>query len=346
MKKIKISCLPVAGKENPYQFLMIKGLNCNLNINAFNGVDNKFFGPLLTAIKFKPDYIHFDWETSYYYRKSLFLTLVSIPIFLFQIILIKYVFRIKLVWTPHNVFPHDVKWIKLHKIVRKIFASFMLWVRVFHEDSRVRLKNELSLNNNKIIIVPEGDYKEYYLNSTNEEESKARLELAQNSKIILFIGYIKPYKGIESLIASFYENFKNNDYKLLLAGKVMNQTYFEVLANLINDDRVIIHNKFINENDLQYYFNASYIVVLPFKKIENSGSVILAMGFKKLIVAPLVGVIPYRLKNQLDFLYSDSLDEVFVKIKNLDQELVKEIGRKNYLSLDEYKWTDFSKYFI
>ena len=56
--KISVACLPVAGKKNPYQKLMMKGLNNSNNIEAFNGVNNRFYGIFLTWLKFKPNYIH------------------------------------------------------------------------------------------------------------------------------------------------------------------------------------------------------------------------------------------------------------------------------------------------
>ena len=88
MSKIKIACLPVAGTENPYQLLMIKGLNSSDKIFAFNGIHDRFFGIFRTWLKHKPDYIHFDWISSYFCRRNLFLTLVSIPLFYFQILFI------------------------------------------------------------------------------------------------------------------------------------------------------------------------------------------------------------------------------------------------------------------
>ena len=50
MSKIIIACLPVSGKENPYQSLMIEGLNVSDKITAFNGIDNRFFGIIRTGL--------------------------------------------------------------------------------------------------------------------------------------------------------------------------------------------------------------------------------------------------------------------------------------------------------
>ena len=96
-KNIKIACLPVAGIGNPYQYLMIKGLNSESNLQAVSGINDRFFGILRTAIQLKPDYIHFDWITSFYYRRSIWMTSLSIPLFMIQLLIVKYVFNVKLV---------------------------------------------------------------------------------------------------------------------------------------------------------------------------------------------------------------------------------------------------------
>ena len=84
MKRKIIACLPVAGNDNPYQKLMIEGLNQSGQLHTFNGVHDKFWGILRTALKHKPDYIHFDWITSYYYRRYTWFTYVSIIFLLFS----------------------------------------------------------------------------------------------------------------------------------------------------------------------------------------------------------------------------------------------------------------------
>ena len=59
----------------------------------------------------------------------------------------------------------------------------------------------------------------------------------------------------------------------------MNPDYFESIKKSINENIMLI-DRFIEDDELQYFFNAADVITLPFKKIENSGSVILAMGFK------------------------------------------------------------------
>ena len=131
---IRVSCLPVAGIDNPYQYLMMKGLNEDDHIQAISGLDNRFFGIFLTAIRQRPTYIHFDWLHSYYYRRTLWMSILNMPLFVIQILFVKWIFRTKLVWTLHNIEPHDVKYKWLHQFNRRFFANNVEWIRLFaHE---------------------------------------------------------------------------------------------------------------------------------------------------------------------------------------------------------------------
>jgi beta-1,4-mannosyltransferase len=49
--------------------------------------------------------------------------------------------------------------------------------------------------------------------------------------------------------------------------------------------------RFINEREMHYYLSVIDVIALPFKKITNSGSALLALSFNKPIIAPLLGAI-------------------------------------------------------
>lgn len=342
-KQIRISCLPVAGIQNPYQFLMIKGLQSDSRFIVKNGIDDRFLGIIRTAIAQKPDYIHFDWETSYYYRRSLWMTIVNIPFFMLQVYIARYMLNCELVWTPHNIIPHDSKYIKIHSFCRTFFARKMKWIRLFSETSLPDAIQEFKCDKSKFKIIPEGSYVGYYANNVSRSEARNFLNIPYDKMVLLYTGFIKPYKGIDNLIECFKKSFQENAI-LIIAGKVMNPDYIESIKKSINENIMLI-DRFIENDELQYFFNAADVVTLPFKKIENSGSVILAMSFAKAVIAPSMGVLKERLVKQKELLYSESLEQSFAILRNMNQEKLNEIGERNYESLSNYKWPDFVKAF-
>ncbi len=322
---------------------MMKGLQADDHLKVRNGIDDRFWGILRTAVVQQPNYIHFDWETTYYYRRSLWMTILNIPFFMLQVYIARYIFNCTLVWTPHNIVPHDATYLTIHRFCRRFFAKQMKWIRLFSELSISNAVEEFQCGVEKFKIIPEGSYVEYYPNNVSKKEARSLLNIEGSKNVILYLGLIKPYKGITTLIENFVDSFDDN-WLLIIAGRVMDTKYFESIKKIIKGN-IILKDQFIKEEDLQVYFNATDVVVLPFQKIENSGTVILAMSFKKPIIAPKMGVLTERLKKQEELLYEESLEESFKILKGLDKKKLEQIGEGNFHYLSKYKWSDFAKAF-
>ena len=342
-KKIRLACLPVAGIGNPYQHLMMEGLNRSGKIHAFNGVHDRFFGILRTCLRFRPDVIHFDWETSYYYRKYLLLTLAGLPLFMLQILLARFVFGVKLVWTPHNITPHDLPQPGLHRFVRRFFASQMQWLRLFSESSLPAATEEFQQKKDAFRIQPEGSYVGWYPETESlNGELRKQLGIPENHKVLLYLGLIKPYKGVLELIQSF-ASLKSENTSLLICGKSMDAGYLEKIRSAAaGNPAVFILEGFVPEKLLPDYYGLASAVILPVRKIENSGSVIMAMGYKKAVLAPEMGVLKQRLCRQPQLLFRHNPEEALVKFASLSQAELEKIGRENYEEVNRYRWEDFA----
>lgn len=343
----KIACLPVAGIENPYQYLMIKGLNKSKSINAFNGVDDRFFGIFKTWLKHRPHYIHFDWIHSFYIRRTSWMTYVMLPLFIIQVLHIRFFTDTKIVWTLHNIIPHSATNLFVNKLVRSFFANQCIWIRVFSKKTVFKASETFNVKQYKFKVIPEGDYTNFYKNEITLNDARKSLNYKKSEKIVLFLGFIRPYKGLEKLIKTF-DIIKDKNLRLLLVGHAMDINYLSKLEELINScehkKRITLKNCFISDDELQIYYNAANLVVLPFDNIENSGSAILAMGFSKPIIAPKKGVLLTRLSSQKDLLYND-LELTLKYAFNLEAKYLRKLGENNFKSLRLYKWSDFGKAF-
>jgi glycosyltransferase involved in cell wall biosynthesis len=341
--KIRISCLPVAGKDNPYQFLMMEGLKKRKDLEVLPGKEGKIIGIIYTCFAQRPDYIHFDWLNGYYFRRNLFLSLLASVNFFLQIFIAKYLFGCKIVWTVHNIIPHDAKYIRFHNNVHRLFARSCIWIRVFQSSSVIRCSSLLKIPIEKLRIIPEGSYINYYPNTVSSTEARKLLNIKDDAFLLLFIGTVKPYKGILDLIHSFI-NVSEKNWVLLIVGRCRNRKYENKIKECLSD-RIIFNNQFVPEEKIQNYLNAANIVVLPFREIENSGSAILAMSFKKAVIAPRKGVLSERLEKQNKLLYIKNIEEGLEKLKMITQEELIAIGKDNYNEVQKYSWEDFSKLF-
>lgn len=322
---------------------MMEGLNGSNLIQARHGCPGKIFALIKTALIQNPRYIHVDWLHQYYLRRSEALTWILFPIFVLQVLLIRYLTRVKLVWTLHNIMPHDRPNHGPHRWARVLFARNTDWIRVFAASTVDKASKEFGVEPSKFVVVPEGDFTSFYPNTISVELAKENLGLDQDDFVLLFFGGIRPYKGIEELIAEFRRLDKDN-WRLVIAGLSKNKQYEDLIGSLLNPN-IIFKPGLVPVEEVQYYMNSANVVVLPFRKIENSGSAILAMGFEKPIVAPSKGVLPYRLINQKQLLFSDELAEGLNRLPIIGSAGLNDLGKLNLIELKKYKWDDFASCF-
>ena len=192
-------------------------------------------------------------------------------------------------------------------------------IRVFSENMREQALRQFWDRQKQDCYCTEGSYVDVYLNMVSRKEARHQLSLDEKLRVVLYIGYIKPYKGISNLIEAYKKQYKKEDnVVLLVAGHAMNTDYLEKIIQSANDlpkGTVRLEEGYVPEDMLQVYFNAADVVFLPFENINNSGSAIMAMGFEKAIIAPKRGALIYRLKQQEELLYENITDGLQTMLK-------------------------------
>lgn len=325
---------------------MMQGLKKNDRLLVKHGADGRLLSFLKTYFKYKPDYIHVDWTNKYFNRRKNWMVYFNIPILFIELFILTKLTPVKLVWTMHNLTPHDTDDVGPKFFARRLIAKSFTWIRVFDESTAEKAADLYNIKRSTFKILPEGSYLEYYKNNSTRDIARGKFNFSDTETVFLFVGLIRPYKGILEAIEQI-KKVKELNWKLLIAGRCNQPDYLKkVIAAIEGDSRFILHEGFVPAEDLHFYFNASDYVLLPFKNIENSGSAILSMGFKKIVIAPQKGVLKRRLTNQLNFLYKESFIEVLEEIKKTSPEERSAIGEKNYEELGKYKWEDFAEFFL
>jgi len=325
---------------------MMEGLvAAGMQVN--HGSSGKFLVFVRSAIRYHPVYIHLDWMHSYYLRRKHWMTWLLYPLFVLDVVIAKYILGVKFVWTLHNIFPHDQPIFGPYLWARLFFAQQCEWIRVFDAGTVQRASEAFGILPEKFRVVPEGAYIGYYPNTISKEHAKRKLGLPGNKRILLYLGLIKPYKGVLELIKSYEACLEKHQAILLIAGKAMNAAYLRQIQEAIQTDHIHLYERFIADNELEVFFNAADVVVLPFERIENSGSAILAMGFAKPILAPARGVLEKRLCKQKQLLYlTDSVSASSISdLLQLSDETLSQMGKDNWEEVQKYRWEDFAKHF-
>lgn len=346
MKNRKISFLPMWGKQNetiPIQ--QMKALR-ELGVEAGYGLPGSVFPISRTWLAQKPDLISLDWIHQYCLSPGLLPSLIKSFLFFLDVLIVRYIFQTKLVWTLHNLRHHDPRPRKVEQWISRFFAKNCVKVRILGEGMEEQICDYLDISSSRLIVIPEGPYAGWYPEGISSEDARRKLGISGNTRIWLYFGNLRPYKGVEDLICTF-EKIQPPVTGLVIAGRPWNKAYAESISALAGgNDRIILHLQMIPDEELQVYFAAADLVVLPFKNVLNSGSALLAMGFGKAVVAPAIGLLPFRLRSQKELLYTseEGLENGLLRAMNLSREQLKDIGDENRKAALQYSWNDFARF--
>lgn len=144
-----------------------------------------------------------------------------------------------------------------------------------------------------VFLVNHPHFIGWYPNRVTKGAARKYLNLTSDAVVFIFLGGIRPNKGIETLIQAF-RGLRGDRFLLVIAGKANRpETYAESLKTLATgDDRISLHLRHISDDDIQVFLNAADIAVLPFAKILTSSSTILAMSFGLPVIVPATGCLP------------------------------------------------------
>ncbi len=135
------------------------------------------------------------------------------------------------------------------------------------------------------------------------------LGLADEAFVFVCLGLLRPYKGLEELIPAF-RALPGADVRLLLAGRPSEASYAQKLAALAGDDpRIRLSPHLVPQEEVQVYFNAADVSVLPYRQITTSGAALLAFTFGLPIVAPAIGAFPNLVDGPRGILYDPARPE-------------------------------------
>lgn len=129
------------------------------------------------------------------------------------------------------------------------------------------------------------------------EEACERLELDPSMRYALFFGLIRDYKGLDLLLDAWMRlkrEGRMNGRRLIVAGEfyVPKERYLRQIVNNGLQDDVVLHDRFIDDDSVRYYFSAADFLVLPYRTATQSGVTQIGYHFDLPMVVTEVGGLP------------------------------------------------------
>ena len=214
-----------------------------------------------------------------------------------------------IVFTVHDLHDFEIKSYRSKlqlEIARNIVFRLSDKIHVHNYYTRELVENRYKRKAG-IKVIPHGNYIGYYKNTVTKSEARQLLGVTDENFVYLFLGLIRPYKGIEELVKSF-KKLEDKEIRLFIAGRVFgNYEYKYKIEKLCEDDkRIIFVPEFIADDDIQVYLNACDIYVLPYKDITTSGAALLSISFGRPLIAPDIKTFIEVVTQEIGIIYNAS----------------------------------------
>ena len=206
----------------------------------------------------------------------------------------------RVVLTAHNVNAakrdgHDSA---INRLTLRI--QYHLCSHIFVHTPRMRdeLQADFGISGKRISVIPFGINNTTPTTAMDSAQARRRLCLAPNERVMLFFGQIAPYKGLEHLVAALPQAFAEDALlRLMIAGKVKrgSEDYWHNIEQALREPALAprVHKRIehIQDEDVELYFKAADVLVIPYVHIFQSGVPFLAYSFGLPVIATDVGAL-------------------------------------------------------
>lgn len=230
----------------------------------------------------KPDLVVIQWWHPYFAPCYFLLT--------------RFMERQNIVFVCHNVFPHER--FPLDKILTRLALNNGSHF-IVHAAEEAKELTKIQPHPD-YIVTPHPTYNAFRFEGMSREQAREQLSIGQEERILLFFGYVREYKGLKYLLRAMPEICREDEkVKLWVVGEfgADREEYFKLIHELEIEDRVQVRDAYTPDREVEKYFAAADLVVLPYTSATQSGIVQIAYGFTKPVVVTDVGGLPDVVKD-------------------------------------------------
>jgi D-inositol-3-phosphate glycosyltransferase len=205
--------------------------------------------------------------------------------------------RKKIVFTAHNIDDRarDGGDSVLNRASLRALYAQVDHVFVHSAKMRDELTARFPTPADKVSVIPFGINNTLPNSGLTAAEAKARLGLNAGEKAILFFGNIAPYKGLDDALSALGMLTEVDPaVRLIIAGPIKGSG--EHWAEIERKTRsrglerfVVARIGYVPDHDVEIYFKAADVLVLPYRFIYQSGVLFLAYSFGLPVIASDVG---------------------------------------------------------
>lgn len=194
---------------------------------------------------------------------------------------------VRVVWTVHNIFTHDAPHPELEADLARELTKWADRIIQLNSSTRAAVREFYELPDEKMFTLPHGSYAGIYAEPPSQSDARELLGIPASASVVGFVGQMRAYKGIPTLLRAMRQvAMRRSDLALVLAGKTPPDDVQKIERDLPNFVPVTRHHSFISDREIGTWFAACDVMVFPYERVLNSGSVLLSATFARPCILP------------------------------------------------------------
>ena len=200
----------------------------------------------------------------------------------------------------HNVAPYAAGGFRRSALDRFLYRRiYRCFERVFvhFEDNRRAFLADYGLPPERVVAIPHGNeaiFEELRDPTVNEAGLRRELGLAPDEPVLLLLGTLSHYKGIDLLLKAFARMAPRA--RLVLAGfpaADFDLAAHQALARELGiEERVLWVPRYVESEEVAAWMGIASVAVFPYREVFQSGALAIAQTFGVPVVASAVGAMP------------------------------------------------------
>lgn len=195
----------------------------------------------------------------------------------------------RVVWTVHNVLPHDSRFEEHEVRLRRQVAERADLVHVMSPRTEELTAPWFDLPAGRLLRCDHPGYQGVYPDWVTREEARRRLRVPEHALVVLLTGGLRPYKGMGELLSAVerVDSDRPGSVVLVMAGKPDPSPRTQaLLARAALHPAVRLLPGTVPDVDVQVLMRACDVVALPYRRSLNSGVLALALTFGRPVLLP------------------------------------------------------------
>lgn len=197
----------------------------------------------------------------------------------------------RVVYSFGNVVPHEFD-TSAERKRHQIMCSLVQDV-TSHSPSITQEIERSGIPTSRIWPAEQPDISEFFKVPVDWPNFREQYGIPEDAIVLLQIGTIRPYKGIETTIEAFKDS-TDPRLRLVIAGKpAVTYTAARIAEMTAGDDRIILGPlRLLSDEEMAWMFQAADYCLLPYRDISHSSLVCQSLGLGVPVIGSRAGCLP------------------------------------------------------